>query len=167
MFSHFHQNVATPALAIQQPVPVLPHFGTFFKRCVATSHSVARNSAKMNKTKTKKIKCVSSPVLSSTLVFHPLSRVEKKGEKGQSNKKGQQMEGGGEPELSHVTSVDRLTGTPPRAHTQKGEKTFDDSILLCRLSSFLLKTQKNVLRPFQLFLFKRNQIFTFFKKEIK
>ena len=89
----------------------------------------------------------------------------KKGEKGQSNKKGQQMEGGGEPELSHVTSVDRLTGTPPRAHTQKGEKTFDDSILLCRLSSFLLKKhKKNVLRPFQLFLFKRNQIFTFFKK---
>ena len=113
----------------------------------------------------KKIKCVSSPVLSSTLVFHPLSRVEKKGEKGQSNKKGQQMEGGGEPELSHVTSVDRLTGTPPRAHTQKGEKTFDDSILLCRLSSFLLKTQKMFYGPFNFFCSKEIKYLHFLKKK--
>ena len=100
-------------------------------------------------------------------MFHPLSRVEKKGEKGQSNKKGQQMEGGGEPELSHVTSVDRLTGTPPRAHTQKGEKTFDDSILLCRLSSFLLKTQKMFYGPFNFFCSKEIKYLHFLKKEIK
>ena len=111
--------------------------------------------------------CRSTPVLSSTLVFHPLSRVEKKGEKGQSNKKGQQMEGGGEPELSHVTSVDRLTGTPPRAHPKRRENIWRFNSLVSAFFVSFKNTTKCFTALSTFFVQKKSNIYIFLKKEIK
>jgi hypothetical protein len=138
--------------SLKKKRPVLPHFAHSSKRCVARSRSVARFSPKFHKraqmNETKK---------SNVLLFRPFinfrvpltffgGKPMKKGEKGNPIKANKWR--GWAARIKSRDHHRSINGNPPRAHTEKGEKTFDDSILLCRVSSiFLFFLKKNVERP--------------------